>query len=168
MKSINFCLIEKWVARISVVFNTVAMWLLVALAALDTADLFGRYFLNMPIQGTLEISEILLACVVLFAWGPTQLAKGHVSVRFVIEKCSTGVRNVIDLITSVLLLALMVVLVWQGIEVTISYWSSNRLITTIEWPQYLFQTFVPIGGAVFCLVLLIQVFKLAFSLRKGD
>lgn len=157
---------EKFVLRLSKIFNYAAMALLFILAALDTADLLGRYLLNRPIEGTLEISEILLAGTVMLAWGHTQSENGHVSVRFLVAKFSPWVQRILDFSTSLIMLVLMGLIVWQGTETAISYWCSNRLITTIEWPLYPFQLFAPLGALIFCLVLIVQMRRHLISQKK--
>jgi TRAP-type C4-dicarboxylate transport system permease small subunit len=159
---------EKWVLGLSTVFSFIAMGLLLVLATLDSADVIGRYSLNMPIQGTLEISEILLAGVVFFGWGYTQSIRGHVSVSFLVSRFPRRVQAIVDFMTSLLMLILLALIVWQGTETAVSYWQSNRLITTIEWPLYPFQLFVPIGALAFCLVLIIQMLHLLTGFKKED
>ena len=160
--------IEKAIYNISNTFGNIGIGMLLALVSLDTADVIFRYFFSKPIVGTLEISEILLPGIVFFGWSYTQARRGHVAVRFVVDRFTPRVQQAIDLVASLLMFIFLALVVWRGIETAISYWHSNRWIAVLNVPIFPFQLFVPLGAFVFCLVLITQVLDLLTELRKGN
>jgi TRAP-type C4-dicarboxylate transport system permease small subunit len=160
--------IEKCILAISKISRSIGMGILLGLALLDTADVIGRYFLNMPITGTQEVSEILLAGIVFFGWGHTQALKRHVAVTFVVSRFPRRLQAIMDLSVSFLMLLFLGLIMWQGIETAMSYRHSNRMIPILNIPIYPFQLFVPFGCLVFCLVLITQIFRLSAEIGKGD
>ena len=67
------------VDKISKVFSHGAVIALFGMMILGTADVAGRYLLNMPITGTLEIFEILLPVLILLSLADTQSTDGHLT-----------------------------------------------------------------------------------------
>lgn len=80
--------IEK-VVRFS---GTVGMIFVLPLMFLTTADVVGRGFFNKPIAGTFELSEYMLAVIILLGAAYTQQVKGHVAVDFITSRFATKTR----------------------------------------------------------------------------
>jgi TRAP-type C4-dicarboxylate transport system permease small subunit len=159
---------EKAVYKISNMLSIVGMGMLLGLAVLDTVDVICRYFLSKPIVGTLEISEILLPGIVFFGWPYTQARKGHVAVRFVVDRFPLRAQVFVDLLSYLLMLIFLSLIVWRGIVTAISYWHSNRWIAVINVPIYPFQLFVSLGASVFCIVMFFQMCHLLTQIRKRN
>ena len=168
MTSKKILSIEKLIGVLTSIFSYIAMGMLLGLMFLGAVDVIGRYFFRSPIIGALEISEILLAGVAFFGWGYTQAIKGHVTVKIIVSRFSHKAQVILDFSNSLLMLLLLGLILWQGIETAISYWRSNRWIAVINVPMFPFQLFVPIGALVFCLVLMVQIVHLFSGMRKGD
>ena len=63
------------------------------LMLITTADVVGRGFFNKPIAGTFELSEYMLAVIILLGAAYTQQVKGHVAVDFLTSRFSRGQRH---------------------------------------------------------------------------
>ena len=64
--------------------------LLVALIAVTCVDVIGRYFLNTPLTGAFEMTEILLAALVFSALPMTTERRAHVEVDLLAGKFKGG------------------------------------------------------------------------------
>ena len=58
------------------------MVFVIPLMLITTGDVIGRGFFNKPIAGTFELSEYMLAIIILLGAAYTQQVKGHVAVDF--------------------------------------------------------------------------------------
>jgi TRAP-type C4-dicarboxylate transport system permease small subunit len=83
---------------------------LVAMMLLTVVDVSLRAAFKLPIRGTLEIIELLLACTFFFALPGVFLREEHVAVDVV----GPRLRPMLKRIAEVIAVALIAVLTWQG------------------------------------------------------
>ena len=75
----------------------------------------ARGFFNKPIAGTFELSEYMLAVIILLGAAYTQQVKGHVAVDFLTSRFSTKTQALCQIISVVAsVCSLLAILVWQG------------------------------------------------------
>src|SRR3989304_9160683 len=101
----------KWCERVASPLNKalhwVAMVVLLLLMFLTVGDVVGRYLVGFipgvgPIPGSFELTEFMLAVIVLTAIGHTQMKGGHISIDLVVERFSRRNQAIIDTITNFL------------------------------------------------------------------
>ncbi len=159
---------EKIVHNTSAVFNAVAAGLLFLLMIAGSADVIGRYLFNAPINGTMERGQLMLALIVFLSWGYTQIKKGHVSVELFISHFPPRLRLITDLFTTLVTLGLCILIVWQSTIMAIETHQSGEVVFVIHWPLAPFQFFVPLGGIVLCLVLVMEIIQTVHKLKRKD
>jgi TRAP-type C4-dicarboxylate transport system permease small subunit len=155
---------ERIVNRACKGLNVVATALLFLLMIQGAADVIARYFFNAPIIGTMERGQVLMALMVFFGWGYTQIQKGHVTVELFITRFPPRARAITNFITTVLSLILFVLIVWQGTVAAIDTHKAGELIYVIHWPLAPFQLVVPLGAFFLCLILILELVK---SISRG-
>ena len=159
---------EKIVLRTSLIFNSVAAGLLFLLMIAGATDVIGRYLFNAPINGTMERGQLLLALMVFLSWGHTQVKKGHVSVELFISHFPPRMRIITDLFTTLVTLVLFILVIWQSFIMAIDTHKSGEVVFVIHWPLAPFQLFVPLGGIVFSLVLVMEIIQTVRQLKRRD
>ncbi len=90
---------------------TIGMVFVPPLMLITTADVVGRGFFNKPIAGTFELSEYMLAVIILLGAAYTQQVKGHVAVDFLTSRFSTKTQA----LCQILLLSLRLFIVAFGV-----------------------------------------------------
>ena len=97
----------SWLDR---VLGAAAAIVLFGLMALTTADVVGRYFLNWPLRGAFEVTELLLLTLIFAGLPLVSRADEHVTLDFVDmalgAKGRLLLRRAIDLVCGVIILAL--------------------------------------------------------------
>lgn len=78
--------------------------LLMALMAVTGLDVIGRYFLNAPLSGAFELTELMLAALVFAALPLVGRVGGHVDVDIVTDRLPGTVQRVIGVGIAVVLL----------------------------------------------------------------
>lgn len=96
--------LESGIKKISRLLNNISAVILSVLFLLGAADVIGRYLFNKPITGTAELGKLLLALMVLFSWGHTQILKGHVNIDMFISRFPTRPRAITNFITTLIAL----------------------------------------------------------------
>lgn len=150
---------QKIVIRTSSALNAIAACLLFVLMIAGAADVLGRYLFNAPINGTMERSQLLVGLMVFLSWGYTQVKKGHVSVEIFIVHLPGRLKSFAEILTTLMTLALFILIVWQSFVMAIETYKSGEVVFVIHWPLAPFQFFVPLGGVVFCLVLIADIIQ---------
>jgi TRAP-type C4-dicarboxylate transport system permease small subunit len=159
---------EKVAQNLSTVLMLAGMGMMLFMMLLGGADVIGRYFLNSPVVGAFEITEILLAGVVFFGLAYTQSVKGHVTVDLVYSRLPARLRNVVGMVNKIVLLCLFIMILWRGVATAIIEWKLHRKIPNLGLPYYPFQLFLPLGALAMCFVLIAEILQSFNAASEAD
>jgi len=155
--------IAKWVERVTSPPNRwlhkVAMFVLLALMFLTVGDVIGRYLVNRipgfgPIPGTFELTEFMLAVVVLTSIGYAQVKGAHISIDMLVTKFPWRTQAIIESITNFLSMVMFALVTWQSIRYAQLLFSSHDVSGVLRIPVYPFLIIAAIGSLMFCLAML--------------
>lgn len=163
----SFKKIERGIHTVEIIFLTISGVLFMVLMFLGAGDVLGRYIINKPIRGTLEISEILMGGIVLLSWAYTQRIQGHVSVDLFIAQYPSRLRALANFLTLFLSLVFFVAVTKQSTVIALRCWQEHRVIPTLDIPTGPFHALVPIGAVLLCIEVIVQMIKLVPEIRKG-
>jgi TRAP-type C4-dicarboxylate transport system permease small subunit len=138
----------------------VGMFLAIPLMLLTVGDVMGRSFFNKPIPGTFELSEYMLAVIVLLGAAYTQQVKGHVGVDFLTRNFPPKPQAAAQAVTSFAGLVIIAILVWQGYVEGVHERAVSDQLRLPQWP---FKLLVAVGGLLLWLELLLDFIA---SVRK--
>jgi TRAP-type C4-dicarboxylate transport system permease small subunit len=130
------------------------MFLAIPLMLLTVGDVVSRSFFNKPIPGSFELSEYLLAVIVLLGAAYTQQVKGHVGVDFLSSRFSTKIQATLQALTTLACLSIVAILVWQGYLEGIHEKAVSDQLRVPQWP---FKLLVAFGGLLLWLELLLDL-----------
>jgi TRAP-type C4-dicarboxylate transport system permease small subunit len=156
---------QKGIQRFNLYISMAGMSLIIPLMLLTTGDVIGRGFFRKPIPGTFELSEYLLAVLILLGAAYTQQVKGHVGVDFITSRLSPRLRKICQIITTLLSLFIIAIVVWQGF---LQGMSERTVSEILRIPQYPFRLLVAIGGFLLWLELLIDLIGLIGELVRRE
>jgi TRAP-type C4-dicarboxylate transport system permease small subunit len=139
---------------------TIGMVFVLPLMLITTADVVGRGFFNKPIAGTFELSEYMLAVIILLGAAYTQQVKGHVAVDFLTSRFSMKTQALCQMLVLFLSLFIVTILVWQGFNLGIE---EKGVTDQLRIPRAPFKMLVGIGG---CLLWLQLFFDFIDSITK--
>ena len=160
----GFELFKKAVQRGSYGLAAFGMLWAIPLMLLTTADVVGRDFFNKPVAGTLEVSEYMLAVLILLGAAYTQQVKGHVAVDFFTGRFSPKTRVYFDVLTTGLSLFIVAILTWQGFVLGIQ---ETAVTDQLRIPKAPFKLLVGIGGALLWLELFVDLVDSIGKIRRG-
>jgi C4-dicarboxylate transporter DctQ subunit len=158
--------IDKVLSSIAAGFAGIGVLVSVALVVIGV---IGRYILNMAIIFIDEYTAYLLVLTTFMGLAYTLRTDGHIDVDLVIRLLPPKVKKGIRLMTSLLALALTVLLTIQTGQKT---WDSFRMgsITTspLETPLFIPQMFIPIGFAIMGLTLIAYIVRIVSTPSTGE
>jgi TRAP-type C4-dicarboxylate transport system permease small subunit len=160
--------LEKVSHSISNLLVHISMGMLLIMMLLGFADVFGRYLLNRPIIGTLEVFEILLPGIVLFSLAHAQRARAHIAVDVFSSRFPSRVRVIVSLLINLWAIIFFVVVIWRSTLIAILHIHTGRTISNISVPIYVVDLFIPVGALAICLVLISELFQFLTKMKKGD
>ncbi|MFM1653006.1 TRAP transporter small permease subunit [Brevibacillus sp. B_LB10_24] len=145
--------------------SSAAIFFMMLLIAFDTA---GRYFLNKPIQGTYEITEMYLMVMVVFLTLSYTFKSGdHIRIDICYRRFRPKTKALIDVFGMLISAALFAVIAYQGGMSTLEAWSQNEYtFGVITLPMYLSYIWVPLGSGALTLRLIIDACKEVQKLMK--
>ncbi len=160
--------VVKWVERVASPLNKwlhwVSMVVLLLLMFLTVGDVVGRYLVGFipgvgPVPGSFELTEFMLAVIVLTAIGHTQMKDGHISIDLIVAKFSPRVRAIIDTVINFLSLGMFAMVTWQTIKYAQLLLESHDVSGVLRLPVYPFLIVAAIGCFMFCLAMLLSLFQ---------
>lgn len=133
------------------------------MALLTGVDVVGRYAFNKPVQGGVELVELLMGIIVACGVAVTTAADDHISVDTVFTKLPSLGQQVLRVFGGIICTFVFAILAWQGFNGGIDAADSGKTTSILKVPISPFQFFLAIGFLVSFMLLLIQTIPL---LRK--
>ncbi len=137
----------------------------VPLMLLTAGDVIGRSFFNKPIAGTFELSEYLLAVIILGSAAYTQQVKGHVAVDFLTSRFSPKIQRYLQVLTTGLSLAIITIMVWQGLILGLE---EKAVTDQLRIPKAPFKMLVGVCGALLWLQLFFDLVDAVRGRKAGE
>ena len=153
---------------ISNILVHISMGMLLVMMLLGFADVFGRYLLNRPITGTLEIFEILLPGIVVFSLAYAQRVKAHIAVDVFYARFPPPVQKILGIFINIWAILFFAVVIWRSTLIAILHWHTGRMISNLPVPIYAIDLFVPVGALAICLVLISELLRSLVQMKKGN
>jgi len=160
--------------RLDVLVGRVTLWLVragalvLALMMLMTFfDVIGRYFLNRPIVGTVDMTELYMGLIVYLGIGATTLKRGHISVDLVVARLGLKGRLVSDLFAQCLCALLAALICWR-LWIVAHDTQVNTIVTRVwETPVYPVAYAMAAASVLMVAALVLQVAQTLAALAGG-
>jgi len=141
--------------------------LIVLMMLMVTAEVFSRYFLQLPIIGVIEISEIFILWIVFL--GTTWLLKieRHVNMDIVLKALSAKAQAWINILTSIICVVICSVLFWYGIRYVLKQFEAGIMLSTlIQVPISIIIAIIPLGFFLLFIQFLRRTYKFWIKLQQ--
>ena len=159
----------KVIRNLESIFCGIACVVYLLLMLIGASDVIGRYVFNHPIKGTLEFSQLMIAVIVFFSWGYVQRERGHVRLDFVVNRFSTRARQITDITTSFVSLAIFGLIIWRAALVALRDLSRGEVMINpvVMIPTAPFNFLVSFAAFFVCLELIIQIYEQITAMKGG-
>jgi TRAP-type C4-dicarboxylate transport system permease small subunit len=132
-----------WIATLACMLSVLVMMVY------GFVDVCGRYLFNRPLQGTFELSELLMVAVVFLALASCQAEDRHMRVDFLLTNMSKRVRAVVDSIAYMCGIVVCGLLAWYSIAPAWYSWSIREVtMGIISFPVYPAKFVVVVGAGL--------------------
>ena len=121
------------------------------------SDIVMRYFLNNPSKWVTEVSEYAILWMTFFASAWVLKNEKHVVMDIILIRVRPGIRNTINMVTSLFGAALCLIVTWYGIVVTLDLFQRKVLLSSsIDPMAYPLFTIIPIGSFLLAIQFIIR------------
>ena len=125
----------RWIIKAS---GIAGVGILLAMMMMTVADFVMRYFFRRPIIGSVEISTILMVCVVFLCMAWCALNDGHIRVDIITGKLSTKGRVILNSFDNILTFALALLIAWRSFIEAMSVKDMEVTSPLLGIPRYPF------------------------------
>lgn len=130
-------------------FAGVACVLIVLLMLSVSAETVSRYFLNLPIPGLDEISEVVIFYITFLGTAWLLREEGHIAIDSVLVRLKPRIQRWLNVISSVLGVSMCLVLVWYSTSTTLYLWEKGAVSPTVlRIPVAVCIAIIPVGGSL--------------------
>lgn len=129
---------------------------------LVSANIGGRYFFNRPIDGTLQIGQMVLATVVFFSLAYAQMKDSHIRVIAILRLLSKKWQNRIETVILAVGFLMMILMAWRSVPFAMeSFWMREadmsvdvpiwpaKFVFLIGWSMLGFEFFIEFINRIF-------------------
>ncbi len=124
-----------------------------------TADVVGRYILNRPVPGTLDMTEMTMVVMVFFGIAYTQRLGGHITVNYFIIKLKGRSYHLVKSMGMLLSLLAFGVIAYYGFKGMAEALGYGDVSASILWPTWPIRLCLAIGSTFLGVRFLIQALQ---------
>lgn len=151
---------EKYLRRIEDWLNLVSVSIVMFMMLFSTAEILGRYLLNSPIPGHVEIVELIMAGIVFFGIAYTERVGGHVRMEFFITRVLKGrTYHSAEAITAGLALFVYLFILIYSFKSAVFALRIGDTTAELYWPTWPSKFAVPFGSLFLCIRFLIEIIQ---------
>jgi len=145
----------------------IGMVVLLLMMLLTTGDVIGRNIFTRPITGTFEITQYMLAVIVLLGIGYAQQVRQHVRVELFVDKMPLHGRLALDSLFTLFALIFFALVAWQGWEESFNTLHVGTVSDVLSIPSYPFELLVTVGAFLIFLELLLKLITSVRAIKGG-
>jgi TRAP-type C4-dicarboxylate transport system permease small subunit len=160
--------IEKILRFIIEACGIIGVVILLAMMMMTVFDVILRYFFSKPIIGSMEISVVLMVCVVFLGIGWCALNEGHISVDIITGKLSKRGRALLNAFDNIVTLVLALIIAWRSFIEALSAKEMEVSSPILGIPRYPFIIVTSFGFFLLFSAALILFFKNINSVKNPD
>lgn len=124
------------IARLRLLLEAAAALLVAGLVLVTSVDVVGRYFLNRPMMGAFEVTQVLLGALVFVALPLTTAKGGHVEVDLLVSIMPARVSRILARIGGAVMAVVLLYFAFRLVILTEDLMESNKRAPGLELPLW--------------------------------
>ena len=145
----------------ALIFGGLAAVALAAMMLLTVTDVVLRMFFRAPIQGTLELVELGLACTIFLALPAVFLRDEHLVVDVIDHFAKRPLVRLLDLASAVVSAAVLALMAWQMVSLAQTTWEFGDVTSDLSIPRIYYWVPVLFGVVASAAATLVLILRLA-------
>ncbi len=146
--------------------HKVGLGIILVTMFMTVVDVTGRKFFSAPITGSYELTELMLALIVFFALGYTQIQKGHIVMEALVSRLQPRTQFIIESIIYFISTWLALLMTWQLAAHAKRLWLAKNVTGVLHLPIHPFLIAASFGSLLFTLTLFVDFLKYLQKARE--
>ena len=117
------------------------------MAVLVFSNVIARFVFNSPLAVADEMSCYLFVLMSFMGTAIAARKKAHLGLTIVTDKLSPSAAKKVQVLMYIIAAIFCLLIVIFGVEMVISQHSLGQETATMQWPEWIYGLFVPIGAA---------------------
>ena len=134
------------------------------MAILVFVNVIARFIFNSPLAVADEMSCYLFVLMSFMGTAIAARRKAHLGLTIVTDKLSPSAARKVQVLVYLIAAVFCLLIVVFGIEMVMSQYTLGQETATMQWPEWIYGLFVPVGAA-FALLAFLSV---AVKTAKGE
>ena len=134
------------------------------MAILVFVNVIARFIFNSPLAVADEMSCYLFVLMSFMGTAIAARRKAHLGLTIVTDKLSPSAARKVQVLMYIIAAVFCLLIVIFGIEMVMSQYALGQETATMQWPEWIYGLFVPVGAA-FALLAFLSV---AVKTAKGE
>ena len=118
------------------------------MAVLVFANVIARYVFNHSLAVSDEMSTYLFVLMSFMGTAIAARRKAHLGLTIVTDHVSPKARLIISMLMYAVSALFCLLIVIFGVQMVISQYQMGQETATMQWPEWIYGSFVPVGAAV--------------------
>lgn len=131
--------------------ETLCVVLLSLMSILAFTNVIFRYAFHMPLAFTEELTTGWLVLLSFLGAGIAAKRGSHLGLSLVTDFLAPALQKAAALLSAVLAVIFCGIIVYYGIEFTTHAYDMKQLSGGMQWPEWIYNSYVPIGAALLTL-----------------
>ena len=134
------------------------------MAVLVFVNVIARFVFNSPLAVADEMSCYLFVLMSFMGTAIAARRKAHLGLTIVTDKLSPAAARKVQVLMYLIAAVFCLLIVVFGVEMVMSQYTLGQETATMQWPEWIYGLFVPVGAAFALLAFISVVIKTA----KGE
>lgn len=134
------------------------------MAVLVFVNVIARFVFNSPLAVADEMSCYLFVLMSFMGTAIAARRKAHLGLTIVTDKLSPAAARKVQVLMYLIAAVFCLLIVVFGVEMVMSQYTLGQETATMQWPEWIYGLFVPVGAA-FALLAFLSV---AIKTAKGE
>ena len=117
------------------------------MAVLVFANVIARFVFNSPLAVADEMSCYLFVLMSFMGTAIAARKKAHLGLTIVTDKLSPSAAKKVQVLMYIIAAIFCLLIIIFGVEMVMSQYSLGQETATMQWPEWIYGLFVPIGAA---------------------
>ncbi len=138
------------------------------MAVLVFANVIARYVFNNSLAVSDEMSTYLFVLMSFMGTAIAARRRAHLGLSIVTDRVSPRARLVIQMIMYAVSALFCLLIVIFGVQMVISQYQMGQETATMQWPEWIYGSFVPVGAAFSMIAFLEGIADMAKEYRSQE
>ena len=152
----------------SVLEKIVSCVCVIVMSVLVFINVIARFVFNHSLAFSDEISTYLFVLMSFMGTAIAARRGAHLGLSIVTDRVSPKARTMIGMVMYGVSALFCLLIVIFGIQMVVSQYQLGQESAAMQWPEWIYGSFVPIGAAFAMLAFLQGVFDMAKKLVNGE